>query len=135
MRIVRKEVIEKYIYLLPDGFSLTSTISLATLANGYDVHYEKIDYSPRKGLSKIRPITDTINFLILVIRTVLLFRPLKIFVPLFLILFIPGLALFIYRVITGEGFAISSMILLLSSIQILAIGMLADVLDRRFSSK
>ena len=105
------------------------------LTNGHKVKYEKIDYSPRKGLSKIRPIHDTINFIILIVRTVLLFRPLKIFVPLILLLFIPGLTLFLIRALTGEGFAISSMVLLLSSIQVLAIGMLADLLDRRFSMK
>ena len=135
MRIARKEVIEKYLYILPDGFSLTSTITLAMLTNGYKVKYEKIEYFPRKGLSKIRPIHDTINFIILIVRTVLLFRPLKIFIPLFLLLFIPGLTLFFVRVLTGEGFAISSIVLLLSSIQVLAIGMLADLLDRRFSMK
>ena len=135
MRIMRRELVEKFSYILPDGFSLTSTITLAMLTNGYNVKYEKIDYSPRKGLSKIKPIQDTINFIILIVRTVLLFRPLKIFIPLFFVLFIPGLILFILRVLSGEGFAISSIFLLLSSIQILAIGMLADLLNRRFPDK
>lgn len=135
LRVIKKNVIENFLYILPDGFSLTSTITLATLTNGYKVHYEKIDYMPREGKSKIKPIADTLNFLTLIVRTVLLFRPLKIFIPLFLLLFIPGIALFIFRVISGGGFAISSMILLLASIQVLAIGMLADLVDRKISSK
>ncbi len=135
MRIMRKDLVEKFSYILPNGFSLTSTITLAMLVNGYNVKYEKIDYFPRKGSSKIRPIQDTLNFLILIIRTILLFRPLKIFVPLSLILLIPGLVLFLVRIILGEGFAISSIILLLSSIQIMALGMLADLLNRKFPDK
>ncbi len=135
MRIIRKDLVQKFSYILPDGFSLTSTITLAMITNGYKVKYKKIDYSPRKGSSKIRPIHDTINFIVLIVRTVLLFRPLKIFIPLFLLLFLPGLALFITRVVMGEGFAISSIVLLLSSIQILAIGMLADLLNRKFPDK
>lgn len=135
LRVIKKNVIENFLYILPDGFSLTSTITLATLTNGYKVHYEKIDYMPREGKSKIRPISDTLNFLTLIVRTVLLFRPLKIFIPLFLLLFIPGIVLFVFRVISGGGFAISSMILLLASIQVLAIGMLADLVDRKISSK
>jgi glycosyltransferase involved in cell wall biosynthesis len=135
LRVIKKDVIQEFLYILPDGFSLTSTITLATLTNGYNVHYEKINYSHRKGFSKIKPIADTVNFLVLIVRTVLLFKPLKIFIPLFLILFISGLSLFIFRVINGEGFAISSLILLLSSIQVLAIGMLADLLERKLSRK
>lgn len=135
MRIIKKNLVHEFIYILPDGFSLTSTITLASLTSGYSVHYEKINYNHRKGSSKIKPIADTLNFLILIVRTVLLFRPLKVFIPLFLILFIPGVILLIFRIITGEGFAISSIILLLSSIQVLAIGMLADLLDRRFARK
>jgi glycosyltransferase involved in cell wall biosynthesis len=135
MRIMKKDLVEKFSYILPDGFSLTSTITLAMLTNGYNVKYEKIDYFPRKGFSKIRPIKDTLNFLILIVRTVLLFRPLKIFIPLSLILFIPGFVLFLSRIVLGEGFAISSIVLLLSSIQIMALGMLADLLNRKFPDR
>ena len=135
LRVMRKSLLKRYTYILPDGFSLTSTITLAAMTNGYRVLYKKIDYAHRKGSSKIRPISDTLNFLILIIRTVLLFRPLKVFVPLFFLLFIPGFVLFLLRVFLGEGYAISSMILLLASLQVLTVGMLADLVDRKFTNK
>ena len=135
LRVIRKSLLKRYTYILPDGFSLTSTITLAAMTNGYRVLYKKIDYADRKGSSKIRPISDTLNFLILIIRTVLLFRPLKVFVPLFFLLFIPGFVLFLLRVFIGEGYAISSMILLLASLQVLTVGMLADLVDRKFTNK
>ena len=135
LRVMRKSLLKRYTYILPDGFSLTSTITLAAMTNGYRVLYKKIDYAHRKGSSKIRPISDTLNFLILIIRTVLLFRPLKVFVPLFFLLFIPGFVLFLLRVFIGEGYAISSMILLLASLQVLTVGMLADLVDRKFTNK
>lgn len=135
MRIIRRDVFEKYRFLLPDGFSLTTTITLAMLTNGYDVEYRKIDYAHRIGSSKIRPIYDTLNFLGLIFKTILWFRPLKIFMPAFFALFFSGVGLFVYRIASGGGFAVSSMMLILASIQILATGLIAELFDKRFLSK
>ncbi|MFW5782720.1 MAG: glycosyltransferase family 2 protein, partial [Candidatus Muiribacteriaceae bacterium] len=59
-RIFRKEIALKYINMLPDGFSLTSTITIASLSDGCDVRWESIEYNKRSGNSKIRPIRDTL---------------------------------------------------------------------------
>ncbi len=75
LRVMKKEVVEKYSNILPDGFSFTSTITLAMLTNGYSVEYVPIDYFERKGKSKIRPIRDTLNFIQLIIRNVLYINP------------------------------------------------------------
>lgn len=66
---------------LPDGFSLTTTITMATLMDGGNVSYIPINYHPRKGRSKIHPIRDTLNFFMLVSRLALHFRPMKVFFP------------------------------------------------------
>jgi len=133
MRLMKKEVLFKYINFLPDGFSLTTTITLAMLTNGNYVHYKKIDYYHRTGNSKIRPIRDTINFIQLIIRTILLFNPLKIFIPFSLILFLGGIFLLIYRLIFDDIFGVTATVLIVGSVQVLAIGMLADLIDRRLS--
>ncbi len=72
--------------LLPDGFSFTTTITLAMLTNGYLVEYVPIDYHARVGKSKIRPIRDTLDFMQLILRIALYFAPLKLFLPLSLLL-------------------------------------------------
>ncbi|MBL6722105.1 MAG: glycosyltransferase family 2 protein, partial [Planctomycetes bacterium] len=83
LRAFRRELVLKYLGILPDGFSFTTTITLASLTNGHRVEYVTIDYAPRSGRSKIKPIRDTLGFTALILRTVLYFNPLKVFFPVF----------------------------------------------------
>ena len=132
LRVMDKKVTEEYIYLLPDGFSFTTTITLIFLSKNYSVKYVPINYLKRKGKSKIRPFSDTLNFTSLIVRTILYFNPLKIFLPLSLILFTLSLAVFIYSYFfTEKVLDATVMILFVGSIQVLAIGMLADLIDRK----
>jgi hypothetical protein len=71
LRLMTKDVVDKFVHIFPDGFSFTSTITLALLTNGYAVEYVSIDYFQRQGKSKIKPVQDTLNFIQLIIRTVL----------------------------------------------------------------
>ena len=129
LRIIRKPLIEKFIHILPNGFSFTTTITIAALTNSYTVKYIPISYSKRVGKSKFRPIRDTLNFFQLIIRTVLYFNPLKIFIPLSLILFLSGTGVFIYNYFFfPKVLDDTAAVLIISSIQILAIGMIADLI-------
>lgn len=131
-RIMKKEVVKSYLKILPDGFSFTTTITLAMEINGYSVKYEPIDYFGRKGKSKFKPIEDTLNFLQLIIRTILYFNPLKIFIP--LSLFLAALA---FLVLLGSWIFLSQpmdatfAVILMTAVFTITIGMLADLIDRR----
>jgi len=132
LRLFKKNVFKGFIHLLPDGFSLTTTITLALLTNNYRVKYLPIDYYKREGKSKIKPLQDTLNFLQLIIRTILYFNPLKIFVPLSLILLLLGLAIFILSYLfTPKAMDLTTAVFIISSVQILAIGMLADLISKK----
>ncbi len=131
LRVIRKSVLEKYMRLLPDGFSLTTTITLALLTNGGQVKYVPIHYHKRNGQSKIRPVHDTLNFLQLIIRTVMYFAPLKVFLPSSVFFFSGSFILLGYRMVMGHGFSVTSSILFICGIQLLAIGMIADLIDKR----
>jgi len=131
LRIIRKEVINKYLHLLPNGFSFTTTITLALTTNGHLVNYLPINYHKREGRSKIRPFYDTLNFLQLIIRTILYFNPLKFFLPISGGLFFIGLIFLMYRIFIAKAFITVIIILFVSAFQILAIGMLADLIDKR----
>lgn len=72
LRVMKKEIVEKYLHILPDEFSFTSTITLAMLTNGYSVKYVPIGYFKRKGKSKIKPIRDTLNFIQLIEQSCIL---------------------------------------------------------------
>jgi len=131
LRIMKKSLIEKYLYILPDGFSFTTTITLAALTNGYRVKYVPITYSKRTGKSKFRPIRDTLNFFQLIIRTILYFNPLKVFIPLGIILFFFGIVVFLWSYFFApKVLDTTTAIFIISSIQILAIGMLADLITK-----
>jgi glycosyltransferase involved in cell wall biosynthesis len=130
-RIMKKTVVEQFFNVLPDGFSFTTTITLAMLTNGHAVEYKPIDYNKRGGKSKIRPIYDTLNFVQLIIRTVLYFDPLKIFLPLSGLFLGSSLLLLLYRIFVEKAFGATSIILFICGIQLLAIGMIADLIDKR----
>ena len=130
MRVMRKNVVKKFMHILPDSFSFTTTITLAMLSDGYRVKYVPIDYFHRAGSSKINPIKDTVRFTQLVVRTVMYFNPLRVFIPISLTLFLLAILMLVYRLITGEGLLVLSIILFVSAIQVLTTGMLADLIDK-----
>lgn len=137
LRVIRRSLWERYERFFPDGFSLTTTITLAALTNGHRVKYIPINYHHRVGQSKIKPIRDTINFTKLIVRTILYFDPLKVFLPLSFYLFlaamlIGGGSLFIATFFDkGEFLDVTTLLLFVTSLQMLAIGALADLITKR----
>ena len=122
--------------ILPDGFSFTTTITLGMLTNGYLVEYAPIDYHARVGKSKIRPIQDTLNFVQLILRIALYFAPLKLFLPLSMLLVVLGLVWGIFSItILDELADVSTLIIEMAAVQIAVIGLLAELINRRFPSQ
>lgn len=131
LRVMKKEIINKSLKLLPNGFSFTTTITLAMLTDGYIVDFCAIDYKRRQGYSKIRPFYDTLNFLQLILRTVMYFNPLRVFFPLSLCFFATGTA-FLIRDLISLNLAQSSVMLIVSGTVILSIGLLGDLINKKF---
>lgn len=88
-RVVRRRVAEEFLPLLPNTFSYPTTITLASMRAGYSVKYVPIEARRRVGTSKIEPVRDGTNFLLIMFKVVTLFSPLKVFLPLALV---PALA-------------------------------------------
>jgi hypothetical protein len=76
LRLMRKDLVRRYEHLLPDGFSFTTTITLAAACNSHPVEYIPINYLARLGESKIRP-RHAYDFTLLILRTIVFFNPLK----------------------------------------------------------
>jgi glycosyltransferase involved in cell wall biosynthesis len=133
MRVFRKDIAEKYFNILPDGFSLTTTITMAMLANRYKVVFETISYSKRIGSSKIKPISDTLSFMQLILRTGMYFGPLKVFSPFIVVLFLAFLASFCYDVIVLSNLTDKTVLLLLFTMNTAMFALLADMIDKRSS--
>ena len=132
LRVFRRDVSALFYSLYPDGFSFTTTITLAMESNAFAVHYVPIEYHPRIGRSKIRPIADTLNFLQLILRLALYFSPLKIFIPLATALIAAGVGwgLFSFSVL-GKFADTSTLILLMAGLQVGVVGLLAEIVNRR----
>ena len=136
-RVFRKDVALRFLSLYPDGFSFTTTITLAMLTNHYKVKFIPINYHRRVGKSSIKPLRDFTNFTILIIRICACFNPLNVFVPPALVLILLGL---VKGAIDYTGFhdphaaghlGMLSIALALTGVQMLFIGLLADLIDRR----
>jgi hypothetical protein len=92
------------------------------------VVYVPVNYYRRKGRSKIRPVQDTINFFSLVVRVVLSFRPLRVFVPLSSVFIVVSLAKMIYDIIVYDlHLATSTVVLVTLTFQIIVLGLIADL--------
>ena len=132
LRVMKKDFVLQHMNILPDGFSFTSTITIAALTNNNSIQYLPIDYFPRKGVSKIRPIHDTLNFIQLIIRTALYFDPLRVFIPFSLLLMtLALLVLVVSGVFCDKLMDVTFGVIMMASIILLAIGMLADLIDKR----
>src|SRR5207244_9054414 len=128
LRVMRRSVLMEFLHILPSGFSFTTTITLAMLCNNYLVVYLPIACAPRVGSSKLRAKEFT-TFIMLVLRTVVLFNPLRVFLPLGAFLFAVGFAKFIYDLFMWN-LSETAVMAFLAAIIIWSVGLLADMIAR-----
>ncbi|MFN6951986.1 MAG: glycosyltransferase family 2 protein [Albidovulum sp.] len=109
-------------------FSFTTTITLCMACNGKRMIYTPIEYGKRVGKSKIRPV-DFLNFIILVLRMTVLFNPLRVFIPLGLVLMALGMTKFVYDVFM-DNLSETTIFAFLSALIIWSLGLIADMISR-----
>lgn len=130
LRVFRRDVAEKFLGILPDGFSFTTTITLACITNNYPVHFTPISYARRVGKSKIQPIRDTLRFTQLIVRTGMYFAPVRILGP--VTVFIGLLAMIsLGSDIVNNNLTDSTVLLFLFTLNTGMIALLADMIDKR----
>jgi glycosyltransferase involved in cell wall biosynthesis len=133
LRVFHRKTVMRYFSILPDRFSFTTTITLAMLCDNYELEYVPISYQKRIGTSKIVPF-DAMSFFMLILRTTMLFNPLRIFVPLSAALAAIGVLKGIYDVTLTGQLSFSAIFMLSSALQVILIGMVADALGRKIGS-
>lgn len=131
LRAFRRDFVLAYRPILPQGFSFTTTITLAALTNDHRVDYVSIDYAPRSGRSKIRPIRDTLGFTSLIVRTVLYFNPLKVFFPVAGALGLIFTAFLAHDVFIADNLTDKTVLAFLATVQVLTVGLLADLIEKK----
>jgi len=128
-RLMRRSLVERYWPVLPNGFSLTTSVTLSMHCSGAMVTYVPIEYRAREGKSKIRPMRDTANFIALILRTIVYFNPLKVFVPLSIAFVVAAFATaLISEFMTGQVMDVTALFLFIAGLQMLLIGVIADLI-------
>ncbi|MDH5513820.1 MAG: glycosyltransferase family 2 protein [Gammaproteobacteria bacterium] len=132
LRVFRKDTVIHYFPILPNKFSWTTTITLALLCDDYSIKYIPIDYRQRTGKSKIVP-WDAGTFTILILRMAILFRPLRVFLPLMLACFTYAVIKMVIdlAVIGDRNISATAVMMFISALIILLMGMVADALITR----
>jgi len=131
LRIFRKSVFEQFAKILPDGFSLTTTITVAMMRSRYRVVFMPISYAERVGRSKIRPLRDSLGFFQLIVRTGMYFAPLRVLLPLAILLLLGFLGSLGYDVFVLRNLTDKTILLFLFAVNTVLFGMLADMIDKR----
>ncbi|MDB4349594.1 glycosyltransferase [Omnitrophica bacterium] len=132
LRVFKRSMYEEYANILPDTFSFTLTITLAAIANHKRIKFVPISYYKRKGVSKIRPIHDTLNFVLLIIKTILYFNPIRVFLPAAGIFVFAALAIALYSIFAAGRFLdVTVTLLFIFGVQLIVLGLIADLINRR----
>ncbi|MDX1498454.1 MAG: glycosyltransferase family 2 protein [Woeseiaceae bacterium] len=136
-RAVRAPLFKQFLYLLPNGFSYPTTITMAFLRSGYPVCFETITVADRNGNGKshIRPIRDGIRFLVIIFKIATLYSPLKIFLPASGVFFLAGLGWYGYTYMTEGRFTNMSLLVFSAAVIIFLIGLISEQITALTYSK
>jgi len=126
-RVVRAARFRQFLYLLPNGFSYPTTITMSFFRAGYSVAYVPID-SPRRtsGASHIHPLRDGLRFLLIIIKIGTLFSPQKLFLPISAGFFVTGLFYYLYTYLSAGRFTNMSALLFISAVFTFLIGIVSE---------
>lgn len=128
-RAVFAEDFRKFIYLLPNGFSYPTTITMAFFRSSLPVCYVPINVKERRGNSHLNIYKDGIRFFIIILKIGALFSPMRLFLPASFVVFITGLSYYLYTYLTIGRFTNMSALLLLSSLVIFLMGILSELVS------
>lgn len=125
-RGARRDCLREFLHLLPNGFSTPTTTTLAFLKAGYNVTFEPIEARARVGHSKIRLASDGAKFLIIILKIITLFSPLRIFLPLSLASFVLGAAYGVWTIATQSHVTNSSVLLIMLAVIVFLVGLVSE---------
>jgi len=125
-RAARREHLLEFLHLLPNGFSTPTTTTLAFIKGGYNVAFEPTEASAREGDSKIRLARDGTRFVMIILKIVTLFSPLRVFLPLALLSFVVGVGYAIWTIATQSHVTNSSVLLIVLAVMVFLIGLVSE---------
>lgn len=135
-RLIRKSCLDEFEYLLPNGFSFSTTITLAMLKSAYNIKYIPINTNARlSGNSRVNIVRDGAITILLIIRCISLFNPMKVYMPIALVLIIIGLLYGAIGIYMNMSLPKTSVLIILSGIMLMFLGILSDQLSMLWRKK
>ena len=125
-RAVRADKFREFLYLLPNGFSYPTTSTMAFFRAGYSVIYVPIHAAKRIGKSHIQPMKDGVRFFLIIFKIATLFSPLKMFLPIAVLLFMMATGWYGYTLWDAGRFTNMSALLYTGSIMIFLMGLISE---------
>lgn len=125
-RAVRADKFREFLYLLPNGFSYPTTSTMAFFRAGYSVTYVPIHAAKRVGKSHIQPLKDGVRFFLIIFKIATLFSPLKMFLPIAVILFLMATGWYGYTLYEFHRFTNMSALLYTGSIMVFLLGLISE---------
>jgi glycosyltransferase involved in cell wall biosynthesis len=125
-RAARREQLLEFLHLMPNGFSLPTTTTLAFIKAGYNVAFEPTEARQRVGTSKVRLARDGTRFLVIILRIVTLFSPLRVFLPISLASFAVGAGYMVWTIATQRHVTNSSVLLIMFAVIVFLVGLVSE---------
>ncbi|MEZ5319380.1 MAG: glycosyltransferase family 2 protein [Vicinamibacterales bacterium] len=125
-RAARRACLVEFVHLLPNGFSTPTTTTMAFLRAGYNVTFESIEAKARQGTSKIRLSRDGPKFLLIMLRVMTIFSPLRVFVPIAATSFVAGLAYGAWTVAVDGKIPNGAVLLLMFGVIVFLVGLVSE---------
>jgi glycosyltransferase involved in cell wall biosynthesis len=125
-RAAKRACLLDFLHLLPNGFSTPTTTTLAFMKAGYSVRFEPIEAARRRGESKIKLGSDGVTFVLILLKIITIFSPLRIFLPVSAAAFIAGAGYAAWTIATQSHVTNSSVLLILLSVVIFLVGLVSE---------
>ena len=125
-RAVRAEKFKEFLYLLPNGFSYPTTITMAFFRAGYSIYYEPIVALKREGTSHIHLVNDGIKFMWIIFKMTTLYSPLRMFMPVSSFFFITACCYYLYTFLVSERFTNMGVLLFITAILVFLMGLISE---------
>jgi glycosyltransferase involved in cell wall biosynthesis len=116
----------EFINLMPNRFSTPTTTTMCFVKAGYNVRFEPIEARQRVGTSKIRLSSDGPKFLLIMLRVMTIFSPLRIFVPISVASFFLGAGYAVWTAVRQHHVTNSSVLLIILSVIVFLVGLVSE---------
>ena len=130
LRVFRRDIIVRYLPIVPDRFSASLMTTLIMLERRYPIEFMPVATNPRIGASSVR-LKDGFEAILMLLRAIMIFAPIRVFFPFGLwmvaIGLIYGVAIFFVR---RAGFPVGAMLLVVVGLLSMMLGLIADQISQ-----